>query len=141
VGWVIVAGAAALGVTSSQVATGATPEGEALEIAEAAATAVQSLAGFANLTMRFIQEDGPESGRVRVLLMPETRPLTVLEARIAAQQAFLEALREPGLGDNLTRITVVVQLMPKSHSVPIVAETVVVFVHSGGRNWSVQAAE
>ena len=53
---------------------------------------------------------------MRVVLTPEARSLTVMEARMAAEQAFLEALKEPGLGDDLKRITVVVRLMPSSHS-------------------------
>ena len=140
-GWIVVAGVAALGVGSSPPAAGATAEGEALSVAEAGVGATQSLGGSANLTMRFVQEDGPESGHVRVLLTPETRPLTVIEARTAAQQAFLEALKESGLGDNLTRITVVVRLIPQSHPDLSSAETVIVFLHKGGRDWSVLAGE
>ena len=64
---------------------------------------------------------------------PETRPLHSLEARTAAQQAFLEALKEPGLGDNLSRITVVVRLMPASHPDPDVTEQVIVYLHKGGQ--------
>jgi hypothetical protein len=112
-----------------------------MTFAEAAAGAGHVLGGSANLIMRFVQEDGPESGHVRVVLTPETRPLTVLEARSAAEQAFLETLKEPGLGDNLTRITVVVRLMPQSHPDPTVAETVIVFQHKGGSDWSVLAGE
>ena len=86
-------------------------------------------------------EIGPESGHVRVVLTPETRPLTLLEARGVAQKAFLETLKEPGLGDNLTRITVVVRLMPKSHPDPTRAEQVVVYLHKGGNDWSVRVGE
>jgi hypothetical protein len=136
----IVAGMAAAGLAASQ-ATGATGEGAQLELAEATVGTAHTLGGAANLTMRFIQEDGPESGHVRVVLTPETRPLTVIEARTAAQRAFLETLKEPGLGDNLKRITVVVRLMPKSHPDPLSAEQVVVFLHKGGRDWSVLAGE
>ncbi len=102
---------------------------------------MHAIGGSANLKMRFIQEGGPDSGHVRVLLTPETRPLTVIEARTAAQQAFLETLKEPGLGDNLSRITVVVRLMPESHPDPSGYEQVIVFVHKGGRDWSVLAGE
>jgi hypothetical protein len=140
-GWVIIASVAAAGAAAPDFAAGATSDGEALAVAEAAVGATQSLGGSTNLTMRFIQEDGPESGHVRVLLTPETRPLTVVEARTAAQQAFLEALKEPGLGDNLTRITVVVRLMPQSNPDPNGAETVIVFQHKGGSSWSVLAGE
>ena len=74
------------------------------------------------------------------MLTPETRPLTMLEARSAAQQAFLKALKEPGLGDNLSRITVVVRLMPASHPDPGVTEQVIVFLHKGGQDWACCAA-
>ena len=87
--------------------------------------------------LHYIQEDGPESGHVRVELTPETRPLTIIEARMAAEQAFLDALKEPGLGDNLQRITVVVRLMPDFAPGPRSAEQVIVYLHKGGHDWSV----
>jgi hypothetical protein len=93
------------------------------------------------MEMRFAQEDGPDSGHVRVVLTPETRPLTMLEARSAAQQGFLEALNEKGLGDNLKRVIVVVRLMPKSHPDPAAAQQVFRFVHKGRRDWSVLVGE
>lgn len=139
-GWVFMAMAAA-GMAAGHIALAATGARDAQEVVEAAAGPTQALAGYANLTMRFIQEDGPDSGHVRVVLTPETRPLTVIEARSAAQQAFLEALKEPGLGDNLSRIIVEVRLMPRSHPDPEGAHTTIVFLHSGGQNWSVTAAE
>ena len=137
-GWIIIA-SAATAVALPHHAASAT--GEPTAIAEAAAGTVQSLGGSANLSMRFIQEDGPESGHVRVVLTPETRALTVIEARTAAQQAFLETLKEPGLGDHLSRITVVVRLRPESHPDPTGAEQVIVFLHKGGRDWSVFPGE
>jgi hypothetical protein len=136
----IAAGVAAAGLAASQTA-GATGESDPLEFAEATVATTHTLGGSANLTMRFIQEDGPESGHVRVELTPETRPLTVIEARTAAQQAFLETLKEPGLGDNLKRITVVVRLRPQSHPDPLAAETTIVFLHKGGHDWAVMAGE
>lgn len=108
---------------------------EAPQIAEAQAL------GAADLMYRYIQEDGPESGHVRVVLTPETRPITVIEARMAAQQAFLEALKEPGLGDNLQRVTVVVQLVPLSHPDPSGAQQVIVYQHRSGRDWSVLSGQ
>jgi hypothetical protein len=68
----------------------------------------------ARLDMRFEQEGGPESGQIRVILTPTERTLTLLEARTAAEKAFVEALNEPGLGDTLTRIRIVVKLEPLS---------------------------
>ena len=76
----LAAGFAAAGALVAGLAEGATGEGETPQIAEARATGVA-----ADLMLRYIQEDGPESGHVRVVLTPETRPLTVMEARMAAR--------------------------------------------------------
>ena len=114
----------------------ATGEGDLPEIAQA-----RAMGEVADLTLRYIQEDGPHSGHVRVVLTPEARPLSVIEARMAAQQAFLGALKEPGIGENLQRITVVVRMMPQSHPDPDAAEQVIVYLHKGGQDWSVMAGE
>lgn len=130
------AAAAALSFSGGKIAA-ATNEGEAPQVTEARATGKA-----ADFMLRYIQEDGPESGHVRVVLTPETRAVTVIEARMAAEQAFLEALTEPGLGDELKRITVVVRLMPASHPDPGASgEQVIVYLHKGGRDWSVLAGE
>ena len=50
----------------------------------------------ADVTLRYIQEDGPESGHVRVVLTPEARSLTIMEARMAAEQAFLASVEGAG---------------------------------------------
>jgi hypothetical protein len=75
-----------------------------------------------------------------VELTPATRGLTMFEARSAAQQAFLEALSEPGLGDNLSRIKVVVRLMPASHP-DLGNEVTFLFLHKGGSDWTILAGE
>jgi hypothetical protein len=131
---ILVAGLAAM--ASGQDATAATGEGEPPAITEARATAKA-----ADFTLRYIQEDGPESGHIRVVLTPETRPVTVMEARMAAEQAFLSALEEPSFGDELTLVTVVVRLLPASHPDPGVAEQVIVYRHKSGNDWSVLAGE
>ena len=133
---VLLAAGLAAGVVAGEPVSAATGEAEAPEVAVA-----RAVGEVADLTLKFIQVDGPESGHVRVVLTPETRPLTIIEARMAAQQGFLEALKEPGLGDDLKRITVVVRLMPASHPDPSAAEQVVVYQHKGGRDWSVFAGE
>ena len=138
-GWVAFAALAAAGMAAPQLAAAPTGE-EARPVAEAVGEAL-AFGGSADMTMRFIQEDGPESGHVRVVLTPETRPLTLLEARSVAQRAFLETLKELGLGDSLKRITVVVRLMPTSHPDPAAAEQVVVYRHKGGRDWSVSVGQ
>ena len=96
---------------------------------------------MADMELRYIQEDGPDSGHVRVEMTPEIRPLTILEARSAAQQGFLAALTEPGLGDNISRITVVVRLMPASHADPAATEQRFLYLHKGGRDWSILSAD
>ena len=138
-GALLAAGMAAAGASWPQHGAAATGGG-ARVLSDAAAGVSPMLGEAADLTLRFIQEGRPEDGRVRVLLTPAIRPLTVLEARSAAQRGFLEALNEPGLGDHLTRITVVVRLMPASHPDPA-GEQVVVFVHKGGSDWSVLPGE
>src|SRR6185312_8668316 len=95
--WLLVAGVATAIVAPSQIADGAVGGGEQTRFAEAADGTPRLLEDSADLQMRFVQEDGPESGHVRVELTPETRSLTIMEARSAAEQAFLEALNEPGL--------------------------------------------
>ena len=110
-------------------------------LAEAAATATPLLGGPADLTLRFLPDGGPDSGAVRVELTPESRPLTMLEARAAAEQGFLEALTEPGLGDGIRRITVVVRLTPAGLPGGDARKEVFVFVHKGGKEWSVLAGE
>jgi hypothetical protein len=129
-GWTLVASLAATAVSGETVA--ATGAGEAPQIAEA-----RTLGEAADVMLRYIQEDGPASGHVRVVLTPEVRALTVMEARMAAEQAFLQTLKEPGLGDDINRITVVVRLVPDSHPDPDAAEQVVVYQHKSGRDWSV----
>jgi hypothetical protein len=139
---VLAAAVAGTSVLSPYVASGAPAGPEATRVAEAGAQDTPlTLGDGATLMLRFVQEDGPESGHVRVELTPELRPLTIFEARAAAQDAFLEALNEPGLGENLTRITVVVRLMPASHPDPAPREQVVVFQHKGGRDWAVLSGE
>ena len=95
----------------------------------------------ADVELHFVQQDGPESGHVRVELTPHTVPLTLMQARSAAQQAFLAALGEPGLGDNLRRIEVVVRLMPAQQLSAGGFEHTFVYLHKGGRDWSVLAPE
>ena len=117
-------------------ALAATGNGEPPEVIEA-----RALGASADVMLHFIQEDGPQSGHVRVVLTPETRALTVIEARMAAEQAFLQTLKQPGLGDDLDRITVVVRMMPRSHPDPDEAQQVIVYQHKGGRDWSVLPGE
>jgi hypothetical protein len=134
-GWALAGLAFAAGVNGAP-AIAATGEEELPQIAQA-----RAMGAVADLTLRYIQEDGPESGHVRVVLTPEVRSLSIIEARMAAEQAFLEALKEPGIGDNLQRITVVVRMMPASHPDPDGAEQVVIYQHKGGKDWSVLSGQ
>lgn len=133
----LLAGSLVLGGFVSPVAIGAVDEKAYEQIA--AADRPHILDDSAEVELRFFQEDGPDSGHVRVVLTPERRSLTAFEARSAAQQAFLKTLKEPGLGEPLRRITVVVRLMPASHPESSGAEQVIMFQHKGGRDWSVLA--
>ena len=134
------AGMAAGALLPLGVAARAVGGGEVQQLAEAAAGRERILGGAADMVLRFVQEDGPSSGHVRVELTPETRGLTVFEARSAAQQAFLEALNEPGLGDKLSRIKVVVRLMPapRSEAGP---EQTFIFLRKSGNHWTILAGD
>jgi hypothetical protein len=135
--FILAAGLTAAGaLAGGELAGAATGGGERPLISEARATGQA-----ADFMLRYIQEDGPGSGHIRVVLTPETRPVTVMEARMAAEQAFLSALSEPGLGDDLKRITVVVRMLPASHPDPGVAQQVIVYLHKSGNDWSVLAGE
>jgi hypothetical protein len=123
------------------IAFGAVGGSEMQQFAEAVPGPARTLGGTADVQLRFVQEDGPASGHVRVEVTPETRGLNIIEARSAAQQAFLEALNEPGLGDDLSRIKVVVRLMPASHSDPGAAELTLLFLHKGGSDWTILSGE
>ena len=133
---ILAGGLTAAGAFAGGHLAGAATGGERPLISEARATGQA-----ADFMLRYIQEDGPESDHVRVVLTPETRAVTVMEARMAAEQAFLSALSEPGIGDDLKRITVVVRLLPASHPDPGAAEEVIVYLHKSGNDWSVLAGE
>jgi hypothetical protein len=137
----VLALAGLVGIGAATSGAGGTRSEDSQRLAEALAAPTQPIAGAADLQMSFIQEDGPESGHVRIVLTPEIRPLTVLEARAAAEEAFLRALDEPGLGDALKRIVVVVRLMPPSHPDPADAQQIFRFQHKGGRQWGVFLGE
>ena len=138
--FLVAAGLAAGTLVPVGIAAGAVGQAEVQQLAAAAAPQ-RMLGGAAHLVLRFVQEDGPSSGHVLVELTPETRGLTVFEARSAAQQGFLAALNEPGLGDNLSRIRVVVRLMPASHPIFRTAEQTFLFLRKGGNDWTILAGE
>ena len=136
-GWLTALGLVIIVALPTATASGAVGDPE-VQNASVLAAPARIPHGTANVELRFVQEDGPASGHVRVVLTPET-PLSIFEARSAAQQAFLAALNEPGLGDNLRRTTVVVRLMPESD--PAISEQVIRFVHKGGSDWTILPGE
>jgi hypothetical protein len=129
---------AALLAVIAPIAFGAVGSGEP-QVAGVQLRPSRTLDDSADVHVLFVQEDGPAAGHVRVELTPETRPLNGFEARSAAQQAFLAALDEPGLGDGLSRITVVVRLAPAEKTGVAVPEQRFLFTNRGGRDWSVSA--
>ena len=137
----VVAGLATGGIAAAGIALAATEEATQTAAGAAIEPAAVITGNMADMELRYIQEDGPESGHVRVELTPETRSLTIIEARSAAQQGFLAALNQPGLGDNLSRITVVVRLMPASYADPSGTEQSFLFLHKGGQEWSVLSGD
>ncbi len=94
---------------------------------------------IAELEMRFSPVDDGLSGHIRVTLTPQNRSLTAQEARQAAEDAFLEALNEPGLGAVLTRIQVVVYLEPRPG--PQADHKAFVYSTSNGVSWRLSGAE
>jgi hypothetical protein len=135
--WLIAAGLALILTMPSGAASGAVAEGGLEKLAEAFVGSRSIGAGTAEFEMRFIQEDGPESGHVRVVLTPEGRPVSALEARAAAQDAFLEALADPSLRGALRRVVVVVRQMPATHPDPAGTEQTFLFLRKLGSTWSV----
>lgn len=136
--WRFWAGLSVAFVLSVQAAAGAVDWNSPTMVA-AAPEATRPLDGAADVVLRFVQEGAPEEGFVRVELTPADRPLTSMEARAVAQQAFLEALNEPGLGDNLTRIVVEVRLVRESDDPGL--RRSFLYLSRGGGNWSLMSAD
>jgi hypothetical protein len=137
--WRFWAGLSVAFVLGVHTASGAVDWNEPVRLAAAPDAAARPLNGAADVMLRFVQEGGPEDGLVRVELTPAERPLSAMEARAAAQHAFLEALNEPGLGDNLTRIVVEVRLAPAGGDATL--RRSYLFLSRGGGSWSVMSAD
>jgi hypothetical protein len=125
---------------SSDLGAALPDETKARDVAELAPVA-RHLEDAADLEMRFMQEDGPGSGHVRVVLTPESRPLTLMEARSAAEQGFLKTLDDPAAGHGLTQVTVVVRLMPGAVDEASAPEQTFRYLFKGGRDWAVLPQE
>ncbi|WP_139163731.1 hypothetical protein [Afifella marina] len=126
-------GLALAAVTASGLAAGRPLDGR-----NAIFAADHSSDRVANVRLHFMPEDDPREGHVKVLLTPESRPLSFFEARQAVQQAFLETLKEPGLPDNLTRVSVTVQLAPAGNE-PEQSRTYL-YIRKTAKTWTVMAA-
>jgi hypothetical protein len=137
--WRFWAGLSVAFVLGVQAAAGAVDWDEPVRLAATPGATERPLNGSADVMLRFVQEGGPDEGLVRVELTPADRPLSAMEARAAAQQAFLEALNEPGLGDHLTRIVVEVRLVPDSGDPGL--KRSFLFLSRGGGTWSLMSAD
>jgi hypothetical protein len=100
-------------------------------------SAARLLDGATDVRLRFVPEGGPSS--VRVELAPDARSLTLLEARAVAQQGFLAALNEPGLGGGLKSVVVTVDLVPGNRD-PALKRSFLYFA-TGRTTWSVLSAD
>lgn len=137
--WRFWAGLSVAFVLSVQAAAGAVDWSSPRMVAAAPDSSARPLDGAADVVLRFVQEGEPEEGLVRVELTPADRPLSTMEARAAAQQAFLEALNEPGLGDNLSRIVVEVRLVRESDDPGL--RRSFLYVSRGAGSWSLMSAD
>ncbi|HEX2257655.1 MAG TPA: hypothetical protein VHG92_13340 [Afifellaceae bacterium] len=137
--WRFWAGLSVAFVLGVQAAAGAVDWNQPVRLAATAEPEARPLDGAADVMLRFIQEGAPDEGLVRVELTPADRPLSAMEARQAAQQAFLEALNEPGLGANLSRILVDVRMAPRSDDPGL--RRSFLFLSRGGGSWSIMSAD
>ena len=137
--WRFWAGVSVAFVMSVQAAAGAVDWNSPTIVAAAPEASARPLDGAADVVVRFVQEGEPDQGLVRVELTPADRPLTIMEARAAAQQAFMEALNEPGLGDELSRIVVEVRLVRDSEDPGL--RRSFLYLSRGGGNWSLMSAD
>ena len=94
---------------------------------------------IAELEMRFAPAADGKDGHISVILTPQNRALSAHEARQAAEDAFLEALNEPGLGAMLTQVRVVVYFKPAPK--PQSDRKAFVFSSENGVSWHLEAAE
>ena len=110
---------------------------------EAVAGVVQSPdkpAPGVNSVMMTLEPDGDfADGHIRIVLRPDTRPLTLIQARSAAQEAFLETLNEPALADVVSRITIIVELVPDASESDV--KQVFQYETKDGKTWSLRAAK
>ncbi|MDQ0327181.1 hypothetical protein J2R99_003050 [Rhodopseudomonas julia] len=126
------------GLAIGTVATSGVAFGRPLDGQNAMLAADHSSDRIANVRLHFMPEDDPRDGHVKVLLTPESRPLTFFEARQAVQQAFLATLKEPGLPSDLTRVSVTVQLAPSGAE--RVQSRTYLYIRKTAETWTVMAS-
>ncbi len=127
-----------LAITGIPVAFGSIQDQSEQVVAEVSQPSGRPILGANNVMMRFEEDGDLFDGHIRVILSPEARPLTLMQARSVAQKAFLETLNEPALIDVINAITIVVELVPNaSENDP---SQVFLYKTRDGKNWSLSAA-
>ena len=121
-------------ITGVPTALGAIQDRPGDIVAGVASPSVAPVLDANNVLMTFEEDGDLFDGHVRVVLSPESRPLTVMQARTAAQEAFLETLNEPALIDVINRITIVVELVPGAGESDL--RQVFLYETKDGKTWS-----
>ncbi len=126
--------AAVVAITGIPAAFGAI-QGQAEQmVAKVAQPAAGPILGANNVLMTFEEDGDLFDGHIRVVLSPEAQPLTLMQARTAAQEAFLETLNEPALVDVINKITIVVELVPEARESD--PKHVFLYESKDGKTWS-----
>jgi hypothetical protein len=125
--------------TSIPAALGAIEDQSGQVVAEVSQSPVSPVLGANHVIMTFEEDGDLFDGHIRFVLRPEARPLTLMEARIAAQDAFIEALNEPAFADVINRITIVVELVPEAGEGDL--KQVFLYESKDGKTWSLSAAQ
>ena len=126
-------------ITSIPAALGAIQDQSEQVVAEVSQPLTKSIPGVNHVVMTFEEDGDLFDGHIRFILRPEARPLTLMEARFAAQQAFLEALNEPAFVDVISRITIVVELIPEASEGDL--KQVFLYESKDGKTWSLSAVQ
>ena len=126
-------------ITGIPAAFGAIQDQSGQVVADVAQPPARFIPGANHVVMTFEEDGDLFDGHIRFVLRPETRPLTLMEARSAAQQAFLEALNEPAFIDVINRITIVVELVPEASEDDL--KQVFFYESKDGKTWSLTAAQ
>jgi len=126
-------------LTGVPAAFGAIQDRSGQVVAEVSQPPAAPVLGANHVVMTFEEDGDLFDGHIRFVLRPEARPLTLMEARIAAQHAFIEALNEPAFVDVISRITIVVELVPEASEGDIKQEFR--YESKDGKTWSLSASQ